>query len=400
MLTRFRFSPEWFVQRFHKKEYPVINNAEKNLPLHGGDIVSASIRYNIPIDDWIDLSTGINPEYYATDSVKTDDYCRLPYISHDFYKAAKHYYLQEQKEEITALAVAGTQVAIQTLPHLLKNYPVLVPDIGYQEHRLHWQKNQSTIISYPAESLTAATAFIETSIAQNNRQHLVIINPNNPSGMTFDKQQLIEWAKKLDRSACLIVDEAFIDSTPKNSVLTEPLPNNVIVLRSFGKYFGLAGIRLGFVFSSPQIIQTLQEAIGIWQVNGPAQALAIAALNDTTWQQRMIQTIQDNALHTQQYCQSLEKISQKVIHSDLFSSYFMPTDKALMINQRLAEQGILTRVVLLNRALETTRKTSSKENGNSNAILRIGRISKNDAFATHKLSQQFGDLLNANGVFS
>ncbi|MGS2717430.1 aminotransferase class I/II-fold pyridoxal phosphate-dependent enzyme [Eionea flava] len=379
------------------------NKKESDLPLHGGDIVSASMRYHIPIDQWVDLSTGINPEHYPIDSVNINDYCRLPYISHDFYTAAQNYYLPNQLKN-SLLAVAGTQVAIQTLPHLLTDHPVLIPDIGYQEHRSHWQKNHSTIINYPAETLSISTEFIERSIEKNKRQHLVIINPNNPSGVVFNKLQLIEWAKKIDRSAYIIIDEAFIDSTPENSVLTESLPSNIIVLRSFGKFFGLAGIRLGFVFACSSLIQSLQEAIGIWQVNGPAQALAIAALNDTPWQQRMIKIINDNALHTQQYCQPLTQISEKIVHSDLFSSYFMSTDKALTINQHLAQHGVLTRVVLFDKQPEKITNTApvlfSKKDNSSNAILRVGRISKNDAFATNKLSQSLNSLLNIHGVLS
>jgi cobalamin biosynthetic protein CobC len=119
------------------------NKTEVFLPLHGGDIVSASQRYDVAIDDWIDLSTGINPEHYPVDNIPLQSYCRLPYITDTFNNAVNHYYLADNKvqKNIAFLAVAGTQVAIQALPSLLENFPVLLPKVGYQEHRQHWQKN-------------------------------------------------------------------------------------------------------------------------------------------------------------------------------------------------------------------------------------------------------------------
>lgn len=397
------------------------NKTDVFLPLHGGDIVSASQRYDVAIDDWIDLSTGINPEHYPVDNIPLQSYFRLPYITDTFNNAVNHYYLSDNKiqKNIAFLAVAGTQVAIQALPSLLANFPVLLPKVGYQEHRQHWQKNavpsatlnttsnttsnatlnatshSNSINDYPSLNLQEATEHIHYALTNNNKQHIVIINPNNPTGLMFDKQQLLSWANMLHKDAYLIVDEAFIDSTPENSLLntltnpalnpaTDPvLPHNIIVLRSFGKFFGLAGIRLGFIFSNKLLMQQLANAVGIWQVNGPAQSLAIAALQDKQWQEETMIRIKRNANHTQDCCQHLTSLSQQQYHqhqhhhSDLFSSYFFSRDQAISINHSLALSGILTRVIELD---------------SSRAILRIGTLSAEDKTSADRLSTAINSL--------
>lgn len=355
----------------------IIEKAQKTKPfnpLHGGDLVSASAHFGIPTDQWIDLSTGINPEHYPIDNLPLSSYCALPYLSDDFLSAATHYYTPAYIKKNTCssskktpnhfLAVAGTQTAIQVLPTLLPAFPILLPTVGYQEYRQQWQHRALPTHDYPSMDNDAAGLYIDQAIKQQPQQHVLVINPNNPTGITFSKEKLIYWANTLDSQAYLIIDEAFIDSTPDNSVLTNTLPsdmpNNMIVLRSFGKFFGLAGIRLGFIFANADIIQQLEKAIGIWQVNGPAQAIAIKALNDDVWQQSNRLAITKNAAFTQALCSTIQKKCGRAIHSDLFSSYYFSRIQAEHINYQLALAGILTRVIVIN---------------DNHAILRIGVLS-------------------------
>ena len=181
----------------------------------------------------------------------------------------------------------------------------------------------------------------------------------------------------------MIVDEAFIDISPEGSLLSLPqsaenmlpqnmLPQNIVVLRSFGKFFGLAGIRLGFVFSSPNILKQIQQALGIWQVNGPAQFIATQALNDTPWQTAAKQNIQKNTQYTEQTLNPLMatfKVSPPLRHA-LFLSYPMSLTTALFIYNDLAKHGILTRVVGLD---------------NERALLRVGSIDNSNIQATARL---------------
>jgi cobalamin biosynthetic protein CobC len=349
-------------------------------PLHGGNLVSASAHFNIPIEQWIDLSTGINPEHYPVGHLPLSSYCALPYITNDFLAAVNQYYTPAYAQNNTNdkhtrtknnfLAVAGTQTAIQVLPTLLPPFPILLPKVGYQEYRQQWQNRSLPTSDYPSMDCNAAELHIDQTIKQQPQQHVLVINPNNPTGIAFSKNQLISWAQALDPQAYLIIDEAFIDSTPNNSVLSNKLPgeipDNIIVLRSFGKFFGLAGIRLGFIFSNAAIIQKLEKAIGIWQVNGPAQAIATTALNDSIWQQSNRLAIVKNATFTQALCSCIQKKCERVVHSDLFSSYYFSRIQAEYINHQLALAGILTRVIVIDENL---------------AILRVGVLSSRQSEA-------------------
>lgn len=365
--------------------------AKKFNPLHGGNLVRASSHFGIPVEQWIDLSTGINPEHYPVDHLPLSSYCALPYISNEFLSAVTHYYTPAYIQKNTSskkilnhfLAVSGTQTAIQVLPTLLPEYPILLPEVGYQEYRQQWQHRALPTHDYPSMDNDAAGLYINQAIKQQPQQHILVINPNNPTGIAFSKEQLFHWAKALDPQAYLIVDEAFIDSTPDNSVLTKVLPSdmpdNMIVLRSFGKFFGLAGIRLGFIFANAAIIQQLEKAIGIWQVNGPAQAIAIAALNDSAWQQSNRTAIAKNSTFTQKLCTTIQEKCVRVTHSDLFSSYYFSRMQAEHINHQLALAGILTRVILVS---------------DNKAILRIGVLSSQQTEKAKNISNHVSDTLN------
>ena len=330
-------------------------------PAHGGDIVSASQHYRIPIDHWIDLSTGINPKPYPV-TIASESFQRLPYLQIPFIEASTQYY-----GNASFLPVAGTQAAIQQLPDILSSLPIFVPEIGYQEHAWCWQQAGEDVRYYPSCDNNMA-GFINCELEKNQHSHWVIINPNNPTGVLVEREQLYAWAKKLAPGAYLIIDEAFIDMTPAKSVLDSILPNNIIVLRSFGKFFGLAGIRLGYCFANQQVLSVLQKRLGVWQVNGPAQAIAIQALQDTVWQQQAIEDVKKNAAWMQACWQPLmSACSDDVFYSSLFSSWQMPLEKAQAIYEYFAQAGILLRVIPLHK---------------EQALLRIGLVDhKNLALA-------------------
>lgn len=333
-------------------------NRELPLPLHGGDIISASERYNISVEEWIDLSTGINPAPYPFNDIGTECFSRLPYTDPEFIQAVTGYYGCEN-----FVAVAGTQAAIQALPSLLKRQPILIPEVGYQEHVKHWSKSKKSLNYYPSIDSGEMIKSIDHQLADNNAQHLLVINPNNPTTVNVSTSQLITWAQQLAEGAYLIVDEAFMDLRPESSVLTEEMrPENIIVLRSFGKFFGLAGIRLGFVFANHLLLKALDNTLGLWQVNGPAQAIAIQALNDKTWQSETGDHIAQYADFTRKMFSPVFKLLgvEAIHHEGLFSSYTLEQDQALWLNEKLARSGILTRVIMLK---------------NKKALLRVGVLS-------------------------
>jgi cobalamin biosynthetic protein CobC len=327
-------------------------------PLHGGDILSASKRYGVPVEQWIDLSTGINPQSYPVDGLNEAAFKQLPYIQPAFYAAAKRYYGVND-----ILAVSGSQAVIQALPQLLQDKPLLAPKVGYQEYIKHWLKAGRKVVSYESFEQADARESITASLMANADQHLLLINPNNPTGLRFSAEDIAHWAALLADGCYLIVDEAFADINPEKSALRKDLPSNVMVLRSFGKFFGLAGIRLGYVVANSVILAQLNARLGLWQINGPAQALAIAALNDVSWQAHAREEIELNSIRCQQLflplMQEIEVFNET--HQGLFSAYLMLKKQAEDIFDSFARVGILLRVI----------DVSDKQ-----AVLRIGIIDR------------------------
>lgn len=236
---------------------------------HGGNLRDAAKRFGR--DDWVDLSTGINPHWYPAPALEGNAWHRLPEPDPALNAAAEAFYGAPRM-----LPVAGTQAAIQALPRLRKPSRVAVSAPSYAEHAHHWADHGHTLTLTPYDELEAAVALNDV---------VVVVNPNNPTGATVPAAQLLQWADQLAaRSGWLVVDEAFGDTAQHNSVATHTARPGLIVLRSVGKFFGLAGIRLGFVAAHEDLLRDLADLLGPWTISGPAQQIALAALTDHAWQ--------------------------------------------------------------------------------------------------------------------
>jgi cobalamin biosynthetic protein CobC len=236
---------------------------------HGGNLRAAMRRYGG--ENWIDLSTGINPIGYPAPPLAPDAWQRLPEHDPALLEAACEYYGAP-----SLLAVAGTQAAIQALPRLRPPARVTVAAPSYAEHSHHWARHGHTMrqVAYP-----------ELDAAIGDSDVVVVCNPNNPTGETVPPGQLLAWRAQLAaRGGWLVVDEAFGDTAAALSVAGHADSEGLVVLRSVGKFFGLAGLRLGFVAAAPGLLAQLGDLLGPWAVSGPAQAIAIAALRDRAWQ--------------------------------------------------------------------------------------------------------------------
>lgn len=326
---------------------------------HGGNLAAASQSYGIPLEQWLDLSTGINPYAYPVDRFSANVFEQLPYQTDAFQNAVLAYYGNHE-----FLAGNGSQQFISLLPTLLPDLPALLPELGYQEHHRYWHINGNAIVHYPALNLEQAVSAIDIALEHNPAQHLIVINPNNPSGLMFSVEQLLLWAGRLSNGATLVVDEAFVDAQPQYSMLKQPLPDNVIVLRSFGKFFGLAGVRLGFAFSHPDhtVAKKLQQWLGPWNVNGVAQALAQKALADADWQkinrERLMRMEGEAGELFQPLIQSFN--GECCNEHPLFSSYVLEKETVEKLYHRFCEQGVLLRKIDYNH---------------QHSVLRVGRYS-------------------------
>lgn len=242
---------------------------------HGGDLGRARALFPEAPEPWIDLSTGINPIPYPLPALPLSLWQRLPAGEDEaaLLTAARNAYRVPAKAGI--VAAPGTQILIDLLPRVVPNLvragPVAVLGPTYAEHALAWRKMGATVVdaTTPAETDEAAT--------------VVVVNPNNPDGRLLSVSDLTALAARCAaRGGLLVVDEAFCDFTPAAS-LVPALPPATLVLRSFGKTYGLAGVRLGFAIGEAAVVNALREAMGPWAVAGPALAIGAQALADADW---------------------------------------------------------------------------------------------------------------------
>ncbi len=237
---------------------------------HGGNILEAAQRYGIPRDAWLDLSTGINPLGWPVPALPAETWRRLPEMDDGLTEAAAAYYGTP-----LLLPVAGSQAAIQLLPALRPASRVGILRPSYREHAHAWARHDHQLIELDEQAIAPAL---------NNLDVLVLCHPNNPSGGRFSPDTLLDWRARLAaRGGWLVVDEAFVDAEPALSIIQHANEPGLIVLRSLGKFFGLAGMRAGFVAAWSALLAQMQELLGPWAVNGPARWIAQHALQDHAW---------------------------------------------------------------------------------------------------------------------
>ncbi|MFB6261400.1 MAG: threonine-phosphate decarboxylase, partial [Thiohalorhabdaceae bacterium] len=184
-------------------------------------------------------------------------------------------------------AVPGSQAAIAALPYLRRHCRVAVLWPTYAEHAYRWERAEHQVERISADQLEAASGEADV---------VVLAQPNNPDGRRFTPEQLRHWRRRLARrEGWLIVDEAFADTQPGASLVDEAGEPGLVVLRSLGKFFGLAGARLGFVASHRAIRAGLAEELGPWAVSGPARMAGRRALADAEWQDQVRRTLAESA---------------------------------------------------------------------------------------------------------
>ncbi len=294
---------------------------------HGGRLRAAAARYGMPIEAWLDLSTGINPDGWPVPPLPPSAWSRLPEDEDGLEAAARAYYGTD-----ALLAVAGSQGAIQALPLLRGPCRVGIISPGYAEHAYAWRRAGRTVAAVPAADLGDAARHVDV---------LVVINPNNPTGDRFPPETLLDWHARLAaRDGWLVVDEAFIDPAPEDSLAPYSTRPGLIVLRSLGKFFGLAGARVGFVLAESSWLHRLGEHLGPWTVAAPSRWAATLALADRAW----------HAATRTQLLKQTQRLAALLRRHGLAPGggcalfQWVPIPHAAAIHERLARQGILTRL--------------------------------------------------------
>ena len=295
---------------------------------HGGNLQKAQQLYPNAETPWLDLSTGISPWVWPVPNMGEVHWQRLPEVSESFNTAVEAYYGVGH-----LIPTAGSQEAIEIIPALLPAAKVAVPAWGYGEHAKSWQRAGHQLIRYSShQDLIELLPSVE---------HVVVINPNNPTGDYWSHACLTELLAKV--SGTLVVDEAFIDSLSQPSLLTNRDSESLIVLRSVGKFFGLAGIRLGFVSLPNGLREGFKQKQLLWGVSAPALHVAEKALSDKTWQGE--QKTRINTMRAAMLALVKKHLpNQHVVAGPLFVSVKAEVRLLKTIHQHFAEQGVWLRI--------------------------------------------------------
>jgi cobalamin biosynthesis protein CobC len=245
---------------------------ERAFTYHGGALeVARRLAPGAP-EPWIDLSTGINPHAYPLADLEPEAWSRLPEsgaLARLEAAAAQRYGV----DPACTVAGPGSQALIQVLSRILPHGAIGALGPTYNGFASAFAAAGAQVIE--AERLEDMGALdVE-----------IVVNPNNPDGHITSRLALLDLHARLAwREGVMIVDEAFADFGAESESLAPILPaSRAVVLRSFGKAYGLAGLRLGFALASPDIISSLRAALGPWPVSGPAIAIGARALSDSDW---------------------------------------------------------------------------------------------------------------------
>ncbi|KJZ18902.1 threonine-phosphate decarboxylase [Loktanella sp. S4079] len=223
---------------------------------HGGGIDAAIAQYGGTRAQWLDLSTGINPVPYPIPNISNDAWTALPdHGAFDLlYARARTFWNIPDTADI--IGATGASAIIAALPRTAPAGQVHIPGPTYNEHG-------------------AAFQAAGWQISEGTSQAMVAVHPNNPDGHL--------WTKNTLDAPFTIIDESFADVTPDQSLIHLAARPGTVVLKSFGKFWGLAGVRLGFAIGDPQIIAQLRDLLGPWQISGPALTIGAEALSDPAW---------------------------------------------------------------------------------------------------------------------
>lgn len=296
---------------------------------HGGNLSRARALFRQAPEPWVDLSTGISPHSYPHSPLPGNVFARLPDVA------------SAEKLKILAAAAYGAPAAAHVAAG--PGTQILLPIVA----ELVARKGRAAVLSptYAEHARAARLAGFEVAETADldrlaEADLAVIVNPNNPTGRIVSRADLLALAAIMRaKGGLLVVDEAFMDVSEASSVADAVDAGGLAVLRSFGKFYGMAGLRLGFVISHPETIARVENRLGPWAVSGPALHVANEALGDVRWQQAMRRTLKEEAA---QLDALLDAAGIPVAGgTSLFR--FIRDPRAQAIFRHLGERGILVR---------------------------------------------------------
>lgn len=285
---------------------------------HGGALDAAVARWGGVRADWLDLSTGINPMPWPVPALARAAWAQLPdsAAQQALIGVARQFWNVPQGAQV--VVAPGVSAIIARLPAVLEGARVHIPAPTYSEHAAAFAAHGWQVDSTP-------------TAPQGPVQARVVVHPNNPTGHLWEWQDL--------RGVPVVVDESFCDVAPEKSLVAHA-GAQAIILKSFGKFWGLAGLRLGFAIMGASHAHRLCQLLGPWPVSGPALAIATRALSDSTWAEQTRHRLRRAALRLDRL---MTRQRVRLIGGcDLFRLY--ETEDARAWQERLAQHYILCRI--------------------------------------------------------
>lgn len=281
---------------------------------HGGGIDHAITEFGGTRASWIDLSTGINPNPYPLPDISPDAWANLPdHLAISVLESAARQFWNVP-DTLEVVAAGGASALIAAMPRALNGKTVHIPEPTYNEHR-------------------AAFEACNWALTDKNPDAIVVINPNNPDGRFWETADI-------PTAPQIIIDESFCDIAPERSLLSEIGSElTTIILKSFGKFWGLAGLRLGFALCPPHIATKLRDQLGPWAVSGPTCEIGTRALSDQTWAEQTRLSLKASAQRLDGLLSTKFKIEGG---TDLFR--LISSNSAKETQDHLAKHHILTRI--------------------------------------------------------
>jgi len=279
---------------------------------HGGGLDAAISCFGGHRDEWLDLSTGINPEHYPIGPLPDHSWTALPDTAafERLERAARRFW--NVPDTCAVLPTPGASAAIAQIPAALEGGEVAIKEPTYNEHRAAFEAAGWTL--------------------SDKADTTVVVHPNNPDGRL--------WQMSALQSQTVIIDESFCDICPKKSFINHADRSGRLIIKSFGKFWGLAGLRLGFVIGDPDLVARLKNRLGPWQASGPALEIGARALEDPTWAAKTRKRLSQDAARLDALLATAG--ATPLGGTDLFRLY--DTDDATQWQAKLARHKIWSRI--------------------------------------------------------
>ncbi len=288
---------------------------DQNAPRdHGGNLSAAVARFGGQRADWIDLSTGINPQPYPVGELTARDWAALPDQAELDVLIAAARQFWNVPDAAAVLPAPGASALIAAIPALAPAGQVQITTPTYNEHAAAFHAHGWEVTG------------------SGSAQARVMVHPNNPDGRLWDATDIT--------APLTIIDESFCDVCPAQSLIDQAARPGTVILKSFGKFWGLAGLRLGFAIGDPALIRRLSDWQGPWAVSGPALQIGARALSDQVWADKTRERLKSDTARLDTLMQA--RGAKLVGGTDLFRLY--EVDKAATWQDRLAEHHIWSRI--------------------------------------------------------